>query len=72
MALGYIILIRPPDKHGWVTSETGHKKYDHVLKHEQEHIKRQKELGVLKWFYKYLTNKDFKESEEAIARMAEQ
>ncbi len=38
-----------------------------VLLHEQEHLKRAKKYGVLKWYVNYLFNRDFRFKEELAA-----
>lgn len=37
------------------------------LLHEQEHIKRQKELGIIKWLLKYIFSQKFRFEEEMLA-----
>jgi hypothetical protein len=71
MALGWVILVRQPDQLGWVHSTTGKKHIDALLRHEYKHIEEQRRIGRIKWFYKYLTNKSFREYQEKIAREAE-
>lgn len=38
-----------------------------ILEHELFHLKRQKEIGVLKWIIKYLINSKFRYMEELLA-----
>lgn len=71
MALGWFILIRKPDAMGYVTSATGRKTLDRLLKHEYTHIERQQAMGVFKWFWKYWTDSWFKFDEERIALESE-
>lgn len=33
---------------------------DWLIEHEKLHIKEQKEMGVYKWLFKYLVNKEFR------------
>jgi len=54
-----------------ICSDNGCKPLDAILRHEATHIDRQQEYGVLKWMYKYFTDKEFHDNEERIAREAE-
>jgi hypothetical protein len=46
-------------------------KYIDVLVHEQKHLKRQKEIGLLKWGIKYVFSPKFRLSEEILAIKAQ-
>lgn len=40
---------------------------DHLLEHEEVHLKRQQKVGVDVWVEKYLTDEQFRLNEEVIA-----
>ena len=67
MALGWFILIRKPDDMDMVHSSNGSKHLMRLLEHEATHIRRQKDMGRLKWFWKYWRDENFAKSEERIA-----
>ena len=45
--------------------------YRMILAHEMTHAKRQKEMGCIKWLWKYITDKKFRINEELLACIAE-
>lgn len=44
----------------------GSPRFDAIMRHEQEHAKRQKAHGVFSWIAKYLYDKDFAYTEEQL------
>lgn len=80
-AIGYVILHKIPDStlsrrmsaDEWIQmdqicSDNGCKTLDAVLMHEREHILRQQEYGVLRWFWRYIWDKQFRLDEEQHAK----
>ena len=70
LALYWVIVVRTP-VNGVVRSSSGSKTLQAVLAHEYTHIERQRALGGWRWFYRYVTDKTFRENEEKIAIEAE-
>lgn len=70
--LFWIFIRRPYYNGGFVVSSTtGIKSLDSVVRHEVVHIERQKQQGRFIWLFKYIFSRKFRMYEESIARMAE-